>query len=136
MSRPRKHRVNDGTLGKSGRGALYSSAPLRRLMIPALATFLLPFIESDIQIFLQRFADRGISRYPVSRQVDLIGGTKGEESRRLFSRPRSVEYPRSKALELTGFREYSKKDPNKVYIKVNSFFFYFFYFARYEDRRD
>jgi len=57
--------------------------------------------------------------------VDLIGGTKREESRRLFSHPRSVEYPRSKALELTGFREYSKKDPNKVYIKVNSFFFYF-----------
>lgn len=128
MSRPRKHRVNDSTLGKSGRGALYSSAPLRRLMTPALTTFLLPFIESDIQIFLQRFADKGISRYPVSLQVDLIGGTKGEESRRLFSRPRSVEYPRSKALELTGFREYSKKDPNKVYIKVNSFLFYF---ARY-----
>lgn len=47
-------------------------------MTPALATFLLPFIESDIQIFLQRFADRGISRYPVSLQVDLIGGTKGK----------------------------------------------------------
>lgn len=46
-------------------------------MTPLLATFLLPFIESDIQIFLQRFAHRGISRYPVSRQVDLIGGTKG-----------------------------------------------------------
>lgn len=121
--RPRKYRVNDGTLGKSGRGMLYSSASLRRLMTPALATFLLPFIESDIQIFLQRFADRGISRYPVSLQVDLIGGTRGgEESRRLFNRPRSVEYHRSKALELTGFREYSKKDPNKVYIKVNSFF--------------
>lgn len=126
MSLPRKHRVNDGTLGKSGRGTLYNSALLRRLMTPALATFLLPFIESDIQIFLQRFADRGISRYPVSLQVDLIGGTKGEESRRLFNRPRSVEYLRSKALELTGFREYSKKDPNKVYIKVNSFLFFFF----------
>ena len=54
--------------------------------------------------------------------MDLIGGTKGEESRRLFSHPRSVEYPRSKALELTGFREYSKKDPNQVYIKVKSLF--------------
>lgn len=56
--------------------------------------------------------------------MDLIGGAKGEESWRLFNHPRSVEYPRSKALELTGFREYSKKkkDPNKVYIKVNSFF--------------
>lgn len=60
---------------KRKREALYNVS-LQRLMTPALAIFLLPFIESDIQIFLQRFAHRGISRYPVSPQVDLIGGTK------------------------------------------------------------
>lgn len=53
--------------------------------------------------------------------MDLIGG-RGGRGQWLFSRPRSAECPRSKALELTGFREYPEKGPNKVCIKMIFFF--------------
>lgn len=118
MSRPRKHRVNGAAPpGKAEEVARYiaplslSPSLLSRATYdsrPRATTFLLPFIESDIQIFLQRFAHRGISRYPVSRQVDLIGRTErvgergGREGGKRGERERVGGY--SAALEALSIR--------------------------------